>query len=274
MPIALYVTWWLWARTSTDAGSGIVASNVLLIPAWGFESLGAIVSSMVGLNYRFAGAPEPIQAGAPLALAGLAALAWRISKAPLPPAFWPALAAILALWALQALAADGADNFPASPHYLFPVTLLALLAAVQAASGLRWSGIVLLVVFGVAGVALATNLSLLRQEAAKYRYEYTPEARAALTGLDVADSSAVASFAFEGLPLDLGLYSAFRGTGERPTAAYVVASERFGGTWVSPGRAIRDRSGRTAARGGDRGLRPRRGSRPRHPAKARRSSGR
>ncbi len=236
VPIGIYVAWWLWARTSTEAGSGVVVSNALLIPAWGFESLGAIASSMVGLNYRFSGAPEPIQAGAPLALVALVGLGWRFWKGPLPEAFWPALAAILALWTLQALAADGADNYPSSPHYLFPVTLVALLAVVQAARGVRWTGALLLVVFAVAAVALATNASVLRQRAAEFRYDYSPQARAAFTGLDVAGPSADPTFAFEGLALNPGLYMAFRGVGARPTDDYRIAIERYG----SPGYTLPD----------------------------------
>ncbi len=234
VPVGMYAAWWLWARTSTDAGSGIVAWNLLVIPAWSFESLGAVVSSVVGLNYKFAGAPGPIQAGPALALVALAALAWRAKTGPLPRTFWPALGAILALWAMQSLAANEAENFPTSSHYMFPATLLVLVVALQAARGLRWPGAVLLVVFAVATISVGTNLSTLRHRASAYRYEYAPQARAALTGLDVAGPSADPTFAFAGLSLHPGLELAFAAGREAPTTAYLAASERYGALGYEP----------------------------------------
>jgi hypothetical protein len=243
IPVTIYAAWWLWARSSTEADSGVALSNALLIPAWGFESLGGAISSIVGLNYEFDGAPQPIEAGPALALAALGALAWRVKAGPLPRPFWPPLAAALTLWALQALAAEGSENFPASPHYMFPVTILVLLVVVEAVRGLRLSPVVLLAVFGVTAVALATNFSVLRDRAAGSRYEYAPQARAALAGLDIAGERADPAFAFGGLDLPPGLFAAFVGAGANPTSKYLAATERFGRLGYRP-EELSDGSGK------------------------------
>lgn len=240
LPVALYVAWWAWSQTLPDQGGGIVSSNVLLIPAWSFDSLAAVLGSTVGLNHRFAGSPAPLQAGPPLALAALAALLWRARTGSLPRAVWPAVAAVTALWALQCLAATDADNYPSSPHYMFPGALLVLLVAVQAARGLRWSPAALVLLFAVAAVGVATNTALLRTNAAGSRTE-AAQTKATLTGLDLAGRSANPDFVFRGVKVNPLLAYALANA-NHPTADYLTASGRYGalGTSPSPDPTITD----------------------------------
>jgi hypothetical protein len=245
VPIAIFAAWWLWARSSSAGDSGLKLSNVLRVPAWAFDSLGTALSSAVGLNYQFPGSPEPIQAGAPLALIALGALIWRARGGPLPRLFFATLTAIVALWTMQALAANEAENFPSSPHYMYPVTVLVLLVVVEAARGVRLSGAAVVVLFGIAAFALATNTASLHDKSNTLRLDYTPQARAAFTALDVAGASADPGFSFGGLNLNRGLSAAFIGVSGTtpPTAAYLRAAHDYGKLGYPPDQ-LQDGTGR------------------------------
>jgi hypothetical protein len=210
--------------------------NALTIPAWSFESLGQSLSSLVGLNYEFDASPQPVEAGAALAVLALVGLAWRARSRPIGRLLWATLLGVLTLWALQALAAGEMENFPASPHYMFPVTLLVVLVIVEAARGLRLSTGALIVLFLVAAAGLGTNFIVLRDRASKFRDAYTPQARSALAGLEIAGKSADRDFAFAGLTnLDPFLFAAFVGNvGPHPTERYLESAERFGAIGYRP----------------------------------------
>lgn len=240
VPVALYAIWWLWSQ-SLDAGSGSQASilNGLLVPAWGFQSLSAVLDALSGFGYRFAAdAPSP-PVGPPLAVAALAVLAWRGVRGPLSRTFLTALATMLALWFLGALVSDSQmGRVPDDPRYLFPGAVVVVLVAAEAAAGLRWSraGIVVLYLFAASG--LAVNAVELRDRSAELRNIDAVQTRAALTGLEVAGHRTALTFVPPPPPdLELPLLGAQSPLavpfttlpdGESPSRAFLTAAERYG----------------------------------------------
>lgn len=188
LPVGLYAAWWLWSQ-GLDTGSGSQASmtNALLLPAWGFQSLSAVLDALSGFGYEFSPGAPPPAVGPPLAVVALVALGWRLMRGPIPRALLAAMATVLALWLLGALVSDSQmGRIPDDPRYLFPGSVAILVLAAEAAAGLRWTraGIVLLYVFAAAG--LAVNAAELRDRSAELRDINAVQTRAALTAFEIA----------------------------------------------------------------------------------------
>lgn len=196
VPIALYAAWWLWSQ-GLDTASGGQASptNALLLPAWGFQSLSAVLEALSGFGYEFSqSAPAP-SIGPALAVAGLAALGWRLARGPIPRPLLAALATLLALWLLGALVSDSQmGRVPDDPRYLFPGSVVVLLVAAEAAAGLRWSRAALVLLYVFAAGGLAVNAAELRDRSAELREINAVQTRAALTALEVAGSHTAPDF--------------------------------------------------------------------------------
>ena len=191
VPVAIYGTWWLWTFNNGISSEGAVSvPHVLLTPAWGFQALSETLGALSGLQYPFSGLSEPAlnRVGPVLALLAILGFVRRLKSRPVPRALWATVGVIVALWLSGAVTASPtAIRFPEEARFLYPGALAALLVGANAVAGMRWSRGATLTVFVVAAVALATNLTLLRETATQLRGVYTVQTRAALTAVEISD---------------------------------------------------------------------------------------
>lgn len=193
VPLGLYILWRLWLVVDDvgSAGTGIELSNLLLVPAWAFQSLAGVIAALSGLGYAFGGSELPAGAdglsavtevavspvGPPLALAALAGLCWSIGRRGLGPILAATILMALVLWTMQALVGEGsfASRVPGGDsRYLYPGAVLVLLVAFAAAGPGRPSdrGLALLAVWSLS--AIAVNVMVLRdgaERAEKYGHQ-------------------------------------------------------------------------------------------------------
>jgi hypothetical protein len=158
-PIAIYFVWWLWAHKFEQ--SGILLSNVRLIPLTIANSLIAAIGSVTGLNPTAGGAPPEVTTitAAPAVVAGLAVagLVYRVRRGGVPSTLWMFLATAIAYWVTMAMGARAPDG----TRYLYVGTLLVLLVAVDAIRGIRFSPLATLGFFAVVLFALPANVQKL-----------------------------------------------------------------------------------------------------------------
>ena len=195
LPLALYGCWWLWSLGEPSGSEGqLVYSNVLLIPAWAFQSISAALGALSGLDFRFAGSAEGDRpAGTVLALAGITALLWRYRRS-VPAPLLGAIAIALTLFAIEAVAHTPLFSSPFSPRYLYPAAAVVIVVAAEAARDVRWTRGGLAILLAAAAVGAATNIAQLRNNARSLRDDYAPILRAELAGLELAGDRTVADF--------------------------------------------------------------------------------
>jgi hypothetical protein len=201
VPAALYTAWWLWSLgTGGNGESGASAAHALLFPSWGFQSLSAALDALSGFGYQFSSAAPPPPVGPPLAVLALVALGWRLARPPIPRTLWAALAVVLALWMLQVLVYEPGWRWPDGPRYLFPVTIVVLAIAAEAAAGMNWSRAGICGLYAAALAGLAVNATELHDQAAEFRNISAVQTRAAFTGLELAGANALPHFHPRPLP--------------------------------------------------------------------------
>ena len=121
VPALLYGAWFLWSR-SQDAGTGegtVSLGNLLLVPNWMLNSLAAVGTSLLGLNYDYGELGS--NWGPVVAIAALVALAWRLRLGNVPTWLWALMAVPATLWVIGA--ARGVFppfRVPQSSRYIFP----------------------------------------------------------------------------------------------------------------------------------------------------------
>jgi hypothetical protein len=226
VPLAIYGAWWVWSLgLSSSAESALVLSNLLLIPATTFESLGTVLSALAGLNYPFVATG----AGPALALLYVVALGWHMTRGPLPRSFWVVLSIPLVLWSMVALAKF---RTPSDPRYLFPSAIAILVVSVEAVRGMRWSRAAMIALGVVAVFGVSTNLALLRDAGRQLRGVYTPTVRAELAAIEIAGERADPAFEPRdavGIQSPLLLpFAEIAARGEPPTGAYLAAAADLG----------------------------------------------
>ena len=209
------------------------------MPAWGFQSLSAVLGALTGLEYDFgpSAGTAPAAAGACLALAGVAAFAWRLKLGRIPPSLWVALGLLLGLWSLQAVA-PSAERLPWSPRYLYPVAVSVLLLAAELARGRDWSRTALVSLYLIAAIGLATNVKLLSSSAVHLRETSAPVFRGELAAIELAGDRAdpnyiPSSAAAKTARLD-AVFENFAMRGDPPTEKYLAAARKYGGIGYSP----------------------------------------
>ncbi len=172
VPFAVYAVWrgWLFLDGAGAGGGGVALSSLLLIPAWSFQSLSAVLNSLTGLSYSFAGANQstPLElAGPPLALLSLVAFSWIVSTRGLRLGVLVTSVVLLALFTLQVLASDSAAELrvPGDARYMYPGAVAFVLVAFELAR--RWRpGLYTLVALALITLSgVATNLTLMRDNA-------------------------------------------------------------------------------------------------------------
>ncbi len=195
VPAALYLAWWLWSLgTGSNGESSASLQHALLFPSWAFQSLSTVLDALSGFGYQFSAAAPPPPVGLAFAALALVALGWRLGRRPIPHTLWMALAVVLALWILEVLVYDPGWRRPDDPRYVFPVTIVVLVVAAEAAAGMNWSRAAVYGLYAVALGGLAVNATELRDQAAEFRDISAVQTRAAFTGLELADRNALAHF--------------------------------------------------------------------------------
>jgi hypothetical protein len=244
IPILLYGAWFVWAATlASGPDSETTFSNILLLPSWAVQSLGAVLAALSGFDYAFEGSSAGIGVGPSLAILALVGVGARLGRGSLPASCWAAIAVLVALWGLGVLAAGG-NRAPETPRYLFPAAVVVLMVAGGCLAGRRHPRSALVGLYAVAACGVAVNLFLLHDEGTKLRSAYAVQVKAAFAALDIAGDSARRNFdpppvpggqgVIEGqspLKFPFGLTSIFDG---EPVAAYREAAERYGRLGYSP----------------------------------------
>ena len=167
IPILVYLAWRLYVVVDDVAivRGGLEASNLVLTPAWSFQSISGILNALTGVNYNFAAGggalPAGEMAGPALALVFLAAIGWQISNGAGRPGLWAALTIMLTLFISQVLVWIPEVRDPGTARYLFPGAFALLLVLVEAFRSQRANRSAFLMIWIVALCALATNAALL-----------------------------------------------------------------------------------------------------------------
>jgi hypothetical protein len=197
LPIILFLIWRLLEGSGgvpSETGS-IEWDNLLLIPAWTFQSLGAILASMTGLGFDFsnpAGGPALEQGaliGPVLAVLGLIGLAWRWRLGPLPSGLWVALAILLALFSSQALVWGTLDaRNPGAPRYLLPGAVLLVLVIGELLRNVRLDRIALGALWVVTAASLSISVGILASSIG-WLETTDSSARAEVTAVEVLETS-------------------------------------------------------------------------------------
>lgn len=200
VPAAVYLAWriWLLAADVGSTGGGFDPVNLLLVPAWTFQSISGILNSLTGLSFDFAGgsATNPVGlAGPPLAILFIVLTGWRISRKSLNGALLAALVLALSLFALQAVASTGSGTrLPGSDtRYLFPGAFAVILIAFELARSWKPSPRGLLALAVVTCCGLAANVFLMKQNSVLVResgYQIRSLAGAMKLGIESRPGSA------------------------------------------------------------------------------------
>ena len=181
VPILLYAIWW--AGWGHDAETHLSLHNVVFSPLYVFEGLAASLSSLLGL--AAIGVVGKVGLGAPLLLALLVLVAWRLVRGLRPsPRFWPLAAATAVYWFLAAFNYIPGREAYAS-RYMYAGAALILLLAAELLRGVRFGRTALLAGGAVTAVAVVLNLAPLSDGKDRLR-EQTVLTRADLAAIEIA----------------------------------------------------------------------------------------
>jgi hypothetical protein len=237
VPALLYAVWWLWAPDSGENHGSL--ANALLLPAWSFQSLGAVLAALSGFEFNFSVASPPAPVGPALAVLALVALAWRLGGKRVPTPVWVTATVLVGLWLLQVLVSTkNGGRLPDESRYMYPGAIAVLLVLAAAAADLQLSRRSVYALFGVTLACAAVNVSSLHERADELRNIDSVQMRAALTGLELAGSRIAPRFlppprADFDLPLlghqsPLGVPFTALPAGQSAAADFPAAIERYG----------------------------------------------
>ena len=198
LPLALYGVWRLVAVSSgvEEVEGGPEWDNLLLLPAWSFQSLGAVLAALTGLGFDFsqlAGGPA-LEQGRALgpALATTAALAigwwfWTGRRATM--SFWITGATLLALFASQVLVWGTIEaRDPGAPRYLLPGAVVVIMVAAALLTGAKWGRTAFMGLWIVALSSVVISIGILANNTAWFE---TVErgAKAEITAIRLLENS-------------------------------------------------------------------------------------
>lgn len=178
LPLCLYLLWrvWLVLADVTSDGSEISIQNILLLPAWSFQSVAGILDALSGLGYDFSGA-RPLDgvigpAGPALAVLAFVALGFAIRRLGVGRTLATTLVITAALWAMQAVVATdlSGQRMPgADSRYMYPGGVIVALVAIAAAGPFRPANRALVLLAVATVSAVGVNLMVLRDNAQHVR---------------------------------------------------------------------------------------------------------
>jgi hypothetical protein len=183
VPLLLFAAWYL--AFGRKAGSELSLQNVLELPRYVLDSIGASLEALLGLSDSRAGSPAPFEWGRLLVLAfiGLVAFGqWR--KPGFSAQLWPVAAAAATYWVLAGLNHSAARE-PTSSRYLYASGAMMLLIAANLLVGVRFGRRGLLICGAVAVAAIASNLVILK-DGNNYLENQTVLTKANLGAMEIA----------------------------------------------------------------------------------------
>jgi hypothetical protein len=157
-PLLLYAVWWL-AYTDSE----LIRHALVLTPSFMASAAAGVLSSLVGLS----GMDPPADGaaltwGRPLAVAGVAALAWRLARLrSLPPRVLALLTILLSFWFLTGVRRSVISS-PDASRYVYVGALFVVLLAAELARGVAISVRATLVLVAAVGVVTLSNVGVLR----------------------------------------------------------------------------------------------------------------
>jgi hypothetical protein len=183
-PLAAYAVWWLvYAESQTEHWS----QDIYLTPGWVFSAPADAISALLGLAgpTRIDGPETPLVWGAPLGIAAVAVLIWRLTRLrTVPPRVLTLLTIGLSFWILTALNRAFFGG-PWGGRYLYVGGLVILLLAVELARGISLSRRAELMLAAVTAAAVVSNIGALRDASAWLR-DNALDTRTQLGALDIA----------------------------------------------------------------------------------------
>jgi hypothetical protein len=207
-PGAVFAVWYAGYGESAIKWEGIV--NGL---NWSLDSIAAAFGGLFGQGSDW---------GVPIALAGIAALLWRLgSTRPVTPRLAALVAAAGAFWLLSGFARSTGLAPANSPRYLYVGAVFIVLIACELLAGVRLRPRAVGVAAAVAAVAIAMGLPVLREHTRAVRAT-TDRVAAGLAAVELLGDHA--DPAYQVAPKDspqivVGPYlAAVRGFGESPAA--------------------------------------------------------
>jgi hypothetical protein len=211
LPLVAYAVWRFVAVSNAieKLEGGPEWDNLLLLPAWTFQSVGAILAALTGLGFDFsnvAGGPAVEQGrtlGPALATAALLGLGWwfwggRKAK----PAFWVTGAILIALFASQVLVWGTIEaRDPGAPRYLLPGAVVVVMLVAALVAGAGWGRGAFGGLWVIALSSVVTSIGILANNTAWFE---TVErgARAEVTAIRLLENSPKAPLSPEAQPRD------------------------------------------------------------------------
>ena len=235
VPLAIYAAWWLWALRYHE--SLVHVGNLLVIAPFFADSVSAACAGITGLSPGFSGsgtANFSYTWGEPLALAALAAFAFRLARGRIPRSLWVALAILVVFWVGLTLSL-GEGRVPTASRYVFPDVALVLLIASEALAGVRLRPVVVAVILVVLAVGILSNIRQLTDAAEKFR-NYSPVARADLAAVEIARRTVSPDFDLNAVP---GVQASLGENLPLRTGDYFVSVDRFGSYAFSAAELVR-----------------------------------
>jgi hypothetical protein len=161
IPAAVFAIWWAFVRTPAPGVEARAGLGDVLEFTWdSWVSVTSAVSGLAGVVSEPAYQQPLAKVLAVVVLALLAAGTIRYARR-LPPLYWAALAALAALLVAPRLGPNGWVRVPDDDRYLYPDSLLLLLAGAALIGTARLGGIWRLAAAGVLGLGLASNVEQL-----------------------------------------------------------------------------------------------------------------
>lgn len=198
LPLVAYGIWRLVAVTATveKIEGGPDWDNLLLLPAWTFQSVGAVLAAMTGLGFDFtnlAGGPAVEQGrtlGPVLATVAVLALGWWFWKGRrVDPSFWVTTAILLALFTSQVLVWGTIEaRDPGAPRYLLPGAALLVLVVGALLRDTGWRRTPFVVLWVVAAGSVLVSIGILAKNT-EWLETVEVGARAEITAIRLVESS-------------------------------------------------------------------------------------
>lgn len=182
VPGLVYLAWY--AGWGHEAETHIALANLLNSPAYVLEGFASALGSLAGLSKTPASGPASLDFGAPLLVAALIAVGFRIRQRGVPAGFWPVAAAAVSYYLLAAFNFIPGREATAT-RYVYAGAIFVLLIAAELLRGVRWSRDALLVAGGVVLVAILPNLGYMKT-GGDWEREQSVFTRADLAALEIA----------------------------------------------------------------------------------------